>query len=285
MISDHNIEDWVNQAESGQREFREAVHTILAAIAQKPDLRDRMIIKGGILLAIRYNSNRFTRDIDFSTQQKLNDVLPEQIQAALEDSLSHVVEQLGYDVDCKIQSITVQPRDRPDATFPSIKIKIGHAYKGTPKHKRLLVGTCPSVISIDYSLNESTNYVEDLQIGLGRNIVAYALTDLISEKFRAILQQIDRNRRRRQDIFDLYYLLLSQGPFDEDEKTRILHSLVLKCRARNLEPSRGSLNNPEIYNRAKADYPTLEDEVPGELPDFDSIFAIVKDFYESLDWP
>lgn len=285
MISDHNIEDWVAQAKSGQREFREAVHTILASIAQKSDLRDKMIIKGGILLAIRYKSTRFTRDIDFSTQQKLNDIPPEELESTLENALNQTVEQLDYDLDCKVQSFTVQPKDRPDASFPSMKIKVAHAYKGTPKHKRLLAGVCPTVISIDYSLNEETYFVEDLQISDDDNVVAYALTDLISEKFRAILQQIDRNRQRRQDIFDLFYLLQSQGPFDGDEKARILYSLVLKCRARGIEPSRHSLNNPEIYERAKADYPTLKDEITGELPHFDQIYGEVRTFYESLDWP
>ncbi|MGM0429757.1 MAG: nucleotidyl transferase AbiEii/AbiGii toxin family protein [Pseudomonadota bacterium] len=283
MISSHDIEEWVEDSKQGQREFREAVHTILAAIAQTPDLRDKMVIKGGVLLAIRYKSVRFTRDIDFSTQHKLNDVPPEDVKETLEGALRQTVEQLDYDLDCRVQSISVQPRET--ASFPSIKITVGHAYKGTRKHKHLLAGSCPSVVSIDYSLNEATQYVEDLLIRDGDIIVAYALTDLISEKFRAVLQQIERNRQRRQDIFDLFHLLNSEGPFDADEKTRILHTLVLKCRARDIEPSSNALRDQEIYDRAKAEYPTLADEVPGVLPDFDEMYGQVREFYESLDWP
>lgn len=283
MICSHDIEEWVESAELDQQEFRQAVHTILAAIAQNPDLRDKMVIKGGVLLAIRYKSVRFTRDIDFSTQKKLRDIPPQDLKDMLADTLPQTVEQLDYDLDCRVQSISVQPRET--ASFPSIKLTIGYAYKGTPKHKRLLAGNCPSVVSIDYSLNESTQYVEDLLIGDGDTITAYALTDLISEKFRALLQQIKRDRQRRQDIFDLFHLLNSQGPFDGDEKTRILHAFVYKCRARDIEPTSDALRNQEIYKRAKAEYPTLANEVEGELPDFDKMYQQVTEFYESLDWP
>jgi hypothetical protein len=53
----------VNQAPNDQRELRQAVHTVLAAIAHDTQLRADMIMKGGILLAVRYQSVRFTKDI------------------------------------------------------------------------------------------------------------------------------------------------------------------------------------------------------------------------------
>lgn len=63
-IEPYDITEWVEQAGDGeQRELRQAVHTILAAIAHDPHLRANMIIKGGILLAVRYHSSRFTRDM------------------------------------------------------------------------------------------------------------------------------------------------------------------------------------------------------------------------------
>jgi hypothetical protein len=64
-----------------------------------------------------------------------------------------------------------------------------------------------------------------------------------------------------------------------------LTSLVLKARSRGIEPHINSLDDSEIYERAKAEYPTLADEVEGELPDFDEIYTRVTEFYKSLDWP
>lgn len=282
MLNTYSLEQWVADAEESEEEFRQAVHTILAAIAKTPYLQDNMIIKGGILLAIRYQSNRFTRDIDFSSPKKLRDIPPEQVREQLDQSLTEMVEKLDYDLDCRVQYCKVSPR--PDASFPNIELKIAYAYKGTNRHKRFLTGNCPTVVSIDYSLNENTPFVEDLKIGSDDHIIAYALTDIISEKYRAILQQVGRNRLRRQDIFDLYFLLNISSDFDEIEKCNILWSLMKKSRSRGLEPTIDSMDAPEIYERCKAEYPSLQDEVDGVLPDFDMIFAHVKAFYRSLDW-
>jgi len=38
----------------------------------------------------------------------------------------------------------------------------------------------------------------------------YSLVDLVSEKLRAILQQASRNRTRRQDVYDIDFLVGSQ---------------------------------------------------------------------------
>lgn len=69
-IEGYDIKDWVEEASTtSNKEFRQAVHTILSSIASDSDLKANMILKGGILLAIRYKSHRFTTDIDFSTEK------------------------------------------------------------------------------------------------------------------------------------------------------------------------------------------------------------------------
>ena len=278
----HDIAEWVRQAPSDQRELRQAVHTVLAAISHDPQLRAAMIMKGGILLAVRYQSARFTRDIDFSTDMKLGQVNPEELQRRLDASLRLMVEMLEYDLDCRVQGCKVNPPNRPNATFPSIELKIGHAYKGTPKHLRLLKLQCPSVLSIDYSLNESISNIDEVVIGLDQSVNAYPFAELVAEKFRDLLQQVERNRYRRQDVYDL--ALLSRLPRDKSVDASILESLLIKAWARRIEPDRESLGDEEIKRRAAAEYPTLKDEVQGELPDFEATYAEVTAFYQSLPW-
>ncbi|HDH15541.1 MAG TPA: nucleotidyl transferase AbiEii/AbiGii toxin family protein, partial [Gammaproteobacteria bacterium] len=53
-----------------------------------------MVIKGGILLAIRYNSHRYTRDIDFSTNQMLGDINKDEIANRLNKSMAIMGESL-----------------------------------------------------------------------------------------------------------------------------------------------------------------------------------------------
>lgn len=284
MIEHYDIGEWVDQSPEDQREFREAVHTILASIASDAQLKTSMIIKGGILLAIRYHSDRYTKDIDFSTDKKINDIDVDSLHRSLNDSLRLTVETLDYGLECRVQSIKVNPAHIPDATFPSINIKVGYAYKGSPKHKRLLAEASPTTVSIDFSLNEPIPRIEKLEISDGESIYAYTLTDLMAEKLRALLQQVGRKRNRRQDIFDLFMLLGKFPELTSNEKSEIHESLMLKARARNIEPTINSLDNSELRDRAHAEYSTLVDEIDGELPDFDIAFEQVKIFYKSLPW-
>lgn len=278
----YDIATWANEApDAEQREFRQAVHTILVAIANDPRLKSKMVIKGGILLGVRYHSPRFTKDIDFSTTGNLATMSAEDVRSAFESSLIQIIEELDYDLDCKVQSCKVNPQNRPDASFPSIELKIGHAYKGSPKYKRLQKLQSPSVVSIDFSLNEKILGVESLKLGSSGTINAYTFADLVAEKFRSLLQQESRDRYRRQDVFDLSKL---SELVSEDERRSILKSLIEKSRARGIEPQPDSLDGAELKRRAQADYHTLGDEIDGPLPEFEATYEIVRSFYQSLPW-
>jgi predicted nucleotidyltransferase component of viral defense system len=284
-IEEYDIKDWVEEASTtSNKEFRQAVHTILSAIASDSNLKVNMILKGGILLAIRYKSPRFTTDLDFSTEKpRGGEITEDGVRKSLDSSLAQMVEELDYGLDCRVQSSKLQPRD-VKSTYPSIKMKVGYAYKGTPQHKRLLSLQSPDIVSIDYSLNESTPNIEDLKLNLEEGILTYSLIDLIAEKYRSLLQQVSRNRTRRQDVFDLNLLIERFGDIDDFERSKILNSLIIKSKAREISPDINSFEDPELKSRAKKDYHTLKDEIEGELPDFDDLFQKVSDFYRSLPW-
>ncbi|MFN9886186.1 MAG: nucleotidyl transferase AbiEii/AbiGii toxin family protein [Pseudanabaena sp.] len=285
-IEGYDIKDWVEEASTtSNKEFRQAVHTILSSIASDSDLKANMILKGGILLAIRYKSHRFTTDIDFSTEKpRGGEITEDGVRKSLDSSLAQMVEELDYDLDCRVQSSKLQPKDRK-STYPSIKMTVGYAYKGTSQHKRLLSLKSLNIVSIDYSLNEATPNIEDLKLNLEEGILTYSLTDLIAEKYRSLLQQVSRNRTRRQDVYDLNLLIERFGDINNFERSKILNSLIIKSKARlKIAPDINSFEDPELKSRAKKDYHTLKDEIEGELPDFDELFQKVADFYRSLPW-
>lgn len=273
---------WVGDAPENQSEFREAVHVILSAITRDPDLRDSMVMKGGILMGIRYRSPRFTSDIDFSSEAGLADLDPETLRKKLDSGMALASTHFDYDIDCRVQSCKVNPPNRPEASFPSIDLRIGHAYKGTTKHQRLMLGQSPSVVSIDLSLNERILEVDNLRIDGGEGLCAYSLNDLVAEKIRSLLQQVVRKRFRRQDVFDLHLLLSNER--DQMDLAAILKSLREKSLARGIEVGIDSLENPEVRLRAKAEYHTLSDELAGQLPDFDKAYQLLIALYRSLPW-
>lgn len=278
-----NIEEWVSQAiDPARRELRQAVHTVLHAIAKPNHLNAQMIMKGGMLLAIRYHSSRFTKDIDFSTEQKYADFDQEKFLNEFRSNLTWAVEDLDYALDCRLQKFEVRPKGE-DKNYQTLALKVGYAYKNSTKHRHLLKNKCPDILTIDYSFNEITQEKEILQLSDQDSLEAYSFTDLIAEKFRAILQQEPRNRIRRQDSYDLYFLL-KKYPVHKIEKEKILASLKIKSESGNLDIQKSSFSNEKIKSRSKKEYSQLEDEIEEPLPPFEEVYKIVQNLYENLPW-
>ena len=63
--------EWVKRSKnSADAAFRQAVHTLMLAISRSDSLQTRMVFHGGLLLAIRFQGIRHTKDIDFVTEDK-----------------------------------------------------------------------------------------------------------------------------------------------------------------------------------------------------------------------
>ncbi len=279
-----NIRRWVN-SDPEYLAFRQAVHTVLAAVSGTPDLQTSMVMKGGLLLALGYESSRYTKDIDFSTPTLPGAFDLTNFQRTLDSGLIDAVESLNYGLDCRIQKLEQSP-PRAGATFPTIRANIGYAYKAKPNaHKRLLAGNSSTFVGLDYSLNEPVGNVDFLELDEGNVIRTYDLAELIAEKFRALLQQQERNRIRRQDIYDLHYVLTTHQQMSEPfTKQRILQRLIEKAEARNLVLSADSMDNSEIIRRTKERYQELAPDIEGDLLPFDMVYKAVQIFYKSLPW-
>ncbi|MEG9607365.1 nucleotidyl transferase AbiEii/AbiGii toxin family protein [Serratia nematodiphila] len=283
---EYSIDEWVAGATKDRIVFRQAVHIVLSAIAGSEYLRPKMVMKGGMLLGIRYKSSRFTEDIDFSTKMKLSELDESEFTKELNEALLISSEELPYGVSCAVQSLVVQPKKNyENATFPSFNLKIGYARKSSQgEMERLERGQCPNTIKIDYSFNELSFDIDHVVLEDG-GVEAYSITDLISEKIRSIIQQPYRNRNRRQDVYDLNYLL-GCVKLDEDEMFSILHSLILKSKGRipDGDVNIHTLDRDDIKERSGADYETLRAEVADPIPNFEEAYNTVNDFYKSLPW-
>lgn len=276
--------DWVRKSETdANAAFRQAVHTLMLAISKSDALRTRMIFHGGLLMAICFQGIRHTKDIDFVTADKRTQIDEEGFVASLNEALAIACESLPYGLDCRIQSYRIKPPGE-NRNFQSLKIGMGYAYKGTAGHRRLTKGESPTVIEIDYSFNEVNQQIDTIQLVDGGKILAYSLPDLVGEKYRAMIQQKSRNRKRRQDAFDIYWLLKSGYLEDRTQKIRIYRSLLIKAISRQLAVNKDSLADEEIMERSRAEYATLSDEIDGELPPFEEVYTAVRNYYESLPW-
>ena len=281
-----NVAEWVARAQPDPVAYqqRQTIEITLNAIAAMTRSGQRMFLKGGILMGLVYSSPRQTTDVDLTADFPPDTAAVDEIERSLNIEFPRAAAALGYaDLVVRIQSIQRMPRKIFEtARYPALKIKVASALRGSRQEGRLLQGAASVVIDVDISFNESWTEVQVLELTGGNELLAYGLTDLIAEKYRALLQQVPRNRNRRQDVYDLD-ILISNEAVSQPMCTSILNALITKCRSREIHPTSDSLENPEIRERAGADWASMKLEL-GELPDFEDCFARVLKFYRTLPW-
>lgn len=284
MIEELDLHAWVGLAPQGQRGFREAFHIVLTAISTSAALSSKMVMKGGLLMAIRYESSRYTRDVDFSTSELYTHADKTALLDELDQQLVNMNDRLQYDTMCRRQSTEVRPK-KPDAKFQTLSLAIGYAPRSNAKlMQRLLNGQSASVVKIDYSYNEAVLDIEVLALGNGDTLQVYSFLNLLAEKMRSLLQQPVRKRNRRQDVYDLFFLLRDCTPMTREEQFRLLELLKYSCGERGITATAGSLENPVIREMAEKDYDELAQEIDSELPSFAEAYAFLQRFYAALPW-
>lgn len=283
-MNEIDIEAWVDAAMADQRGFREAVHIILDSIGRSQNLQARMVMKGGLLMGIRYASTRFTRDIDFSTTDLYSAESAGDLLAEFEAALVEAEDRLPYGTACRLQSRKVEPKGE-NKTHHNLALTVGYAdMTNAGAMARLQAKKSPRVVEIDYSFNEAVFEVELLELDGGVTIHSYSLHNVLAEKMRSLLQQPIRKRNRRQDVYDIWLLLASVKSFSAEEKAQIHQMLVDSCRSKGINPIAASMDDKVVVAMARDGYAGLRDDVDGELPDFEEAMAHVQALYRSLPW-
>jgi predicted nucleotidyltransferase component of viral defense system len=283
-MNEVEIDAWVAQAPQGQQGFREAVHIILDGIGHSQNLSAKMVIKGGLLLAIRYDSSRYTRDLDFSTRDKYTAESANVLLEELREGLVTAEDHLSYDTLCRLQSHKVQPKGE-NKTHHSLALKIGFANRSNAgQMARLEAGTSTHVVEIDYSFNEAVFDVEVLELDGGATIHSYTLNNVLAEKMRSLLQQPVRKRNRRQDVYDIWLLLESGPALIAEELAKIHEILMASCSSKGIVPDINSMESAEVISMARTGYQELAADVDGELPSFDEAMGRVVALYRDLSW-
>jgi predicted nucleotidyltransferase component of viral defense system len=279
-----DLAGWVAKAPADKKNFREAVHIILTAIGASTVLRGSMILKGGMLMALRYDSSRFTRDADFSTAAKYSKGDEHKLLEELGTQLVLSNAASSYDAFCQIQHHSLKPPG-PDKSFPTLALNIGYAARSNARAlQRLLAGQSPTVVEIDYSYNEAVLDVEMLRLAESDILQVYSLVNLMAEKFRSLLQQPVRNRHRRQDIYDLWLLMSEVQDWTSADRRALRDCIVASAQSRGLRAELMSLRDPRVIQMAAMGYRDMEAEIDGPLPEFDTIYLSVQKFYENLPW-
>jgi predicted nucleotidyltransferase component of viral defense system len=247
-MSPADWEDWVKSGGAPERlQMRQAVHLILIAVSECDSIKQSMFMKGGMLMAIAYDSSRYTRDIDFSTRSAFADGDDIKLRSEMEEALAVAVAESEYGIDCRVQSAVLKPKSETNPSFPTLKVKVAYAVSDNSKrHQRLIGGMSSDVVELDFSFNETTQTTTSLQVTDGSAIFRYSLADLVAEKYRSLLQQPIRKRNRRQDVYDIHWLLQKERVELDRRKPEIKSALEQSAKARSIHISKDAIRDPLV---------------------------------------
>ena len=283
------VVEWVEAARADPVRYRsrQVTHVLLAAIGITPELKDSMILKGGALMMLGYDSPRGTQDVDFSINAEPEPFTSE-IESILNPAMARASAQLGYvSLITRVQKLKKRPNPSifEEANGPALSVTIAYAIRGSKDEGRLSSGQVMSVLKVDLSFKEPLNNISDHNLDdTDISIKAYSFEDLMAEKLRSLLQQTDRKRFRRQDVYDISWLY-ENSEFSENTLEKIYSSFMSKSEARGIFPNIDSIDEPDIADRSKKDWHTIQEELSQDLPDFDVCFQKTREFYKSLPWP
>lgn len=286
-IVDVDIRAWVEAARPNPIQYRnrQVTELVLATIGLTPSLSTTLVLKGGALMALAFKSERVTGDVDFSASAGPAD-FDKLLVKEFNSQFPKIAIQLGYlDLICRVQRVEKRPRPEnfENMDFPALLVRIGSAIRGTSEQARLEAGQAARVVDVEISFRDQVYQFQELNLtDAGAAVRAFTIHEIIAEKIRALLQQVGRNRYRRQDVYDIAYLL-DIHPMEDADLAQVHTTLLEKCATRRIIPTEQSLANSEVRRRAEADWNTLKLEL-AELPPFDERYALLEAFYARLPW-
>ena len=286
-IVDVDIRAWVEAARPNPIQYRnrQVTELVLATIGLTPSLSTTLVLKGGALMALAFKSERVTGDVDFSASAGPAD-FDKLLVKEFNSQFPKIAIQLGYlDLICRVQRVEKRPRPQnfENMDFPALLVRIGSAIRGTSEQARLEAGQAARVVDVEISFRDQVYQFQELNLtDAGAAVRAFTIHEIIAEKIRALLQQVGRNRYRRQDVYDIAYLL-DIHPMEDADLAQVHTTLLKKCATHRIIPTEQSLAYSEVRRRAEADWNTLKLEL-AELPPFDERYASLEAFYARLPW-
>jgi hypothetical protein len=157
-----NVAEWVERARADRHAYleRAATEIVLTAIGLAPELRDRVFLKGGVLMGIVYESPRQTADLDYTATLEPTPDIGERIRVAIDSKLPIAAASLEYpDMAARVQKVEYRPRPRSFTEFfaPAIEMKVAYARRGDSAHARFLKGQCPTVVDLEISFGSRSS--------------------------------------------------------------------------------------------------------------------------------
>ena len=245
---------------------------VLAGINAVPELRETLVFKGGTALKKCYFGNyRFSEDLDFSGRAGVptGDTMEELMCQACEATQEMLAEYADVELACGRYAEN-NPHPGGQEAFRILGRLPWHRRLDTPVKVEV---TVDELILWPVAQREVMHeYGEALQV----EVLTYSLEEVVAEKLRAILQQVDRiesrgwSRTRARDFYDLWSVL---GTYREElDLTDFGDQLHEKCRLRHVDfADPEDFFDPRIVGNVQLEWERSLGPLVPELPAFATV--------------
>jgi predicted nucleotidyltransferase component of viral defense system len=269
---------------------------VITALFSDDELMEKFVLKGGNALDIVYSiGSRSSVDIDLSMPDDFSDL--EEAQQRIFRALRDRFDSAGLVVfDEKFQ---VRPSVKREGQSPrwggyQVEFKIaeretyerfGQDVDSLRRHASLVGPEQKRTFRIDISKYEFVEPKEETEVD-SYTVYVYTLPMLAIEKLRAICQQMPeyelrRNPRpRARDFYDIHSIVTT-GEIDILEPSNL--ELLKNIFAAKSVPLSLISNIKNVRSYHVIDWPAVEQEVSGELKEFDFYFDFVVEIAERLE--
>lgn len=277
-----SINSWAREHSIPVNEARArfAQYGVLRAIADSNELSRILVFKGGNALDFVWHPNRSTRDLDFSALE--SSLTEEGLRPLLQRALDVAGQEL--EITFRVQSIHRNPPGE-DRTFPTYQIKVGYALRDDNQRLHMQIKNqeaVSQVVPVEISINEVVCDFQGVDFDGINDLKVSTREDIVAEKLRALLQQLVRNRSRKQDLLDLAVQLKSVEALDA---RKVATYLQAKAVGREVVVAKSTYRTPEVWTRAGEDYESLKATARNEFVPFTEAQELVLGFVDTLQIP
>lgn len=255
---------------------QEAIHAVFEAVARDQELHGGYVLKGGLALWLVYGSPRRSTDLDYNAVETAANVVTEETGCMLLDfcrrldaALKKVAPERGFET-IRTDEVVLS------SEIPVLLGQFAYAAKdGT-------MGSVPMQVTLSEIVCQSE--VREIR---GIPVHIASLEDILSEKLKALLQQVKRDKIRSIDVFDLWYFTCKSGDRVRPED---ITPILLEKRKQwpDMPPlAKSEYRQEGIVAYAEAEYELIEDilEPGAEFVPFDEAYDAVLDFVDRLRLP
>jgi predicted nucleotidyltransferase component of viral defense system len=253
---------------------------ILAGIASRPALKDRLIFKGGTALKkVHFREYRFSEDLDFSA-------IDAPTGLALEDELERAIStaraMAGQHADIELALEPYVQREAHPGGQQAFTVRIQYPWHPRPMvNIKLEITHDEPVLVTPLVLPVVHAYDEPLEVA----ITLYALEEICAEKLRATRQTLAKlekkgwARSRGRDYYDLWHL--TKLPSNRMDWSTVRSVLAAKCAHREVKiDSIADVFDERLLERVRGEWRRTVGPFMRELPDVDKVLKETRDALE-----